>query len=441
MKKISITIIILAIVIISGYVIYEKTDLGEKFGKNIKDKPLLTEFEAWDEAKADTHLGAVGKIPNAYWRRDWFYWNDVESTKGKYDWSVFDERIWDYQKQGIYLIMQVMPFANWDQEFCHPEDKYISYFDEKKGGTLRVGKPCDMESYAIWLATFVERYDGDGVDDAPTLLIPVRYWEIGNEPLIDEEFITNQKTKFFVGTSEDYLDILKTSYQVVKLADPNSKVLMAGPAGWIKSDQEAWQPFFEAKPGAYFDIVDIHSIDTTHEREDMYVIGYQEFLQKYGLADKPLFVTEAQFWGLGNEPPDDIRLFERTMVRATTTTLAHGAKKILYIPSWENWKTDGQTTQEVYENLIDKINIFNTVATLKEEYTENYFEDQTIRVNVGQYKFVHDNSTLYVLWGRSDLPPEINGTVLVTDIYGYKQIVKVEDIVLTNEPLFVEVID
>ena len=28
----------------------------------------------------------------------------------------------------------------------------------------------------------VERYDGDGVDDMPGLEIPVKHWEIDNEP-------------------------------------------------------------------------------------------------------------------------------------------------------------------------------------------------------------------------------------------------------------------
>ena len=38
-----------------------------------------------------------------------------------------------------------------------------------------------MADFAAWVHSVVERYDGDGVDDMPGLIRPVRYYEIGVE--------------------------------------------------------------------------------------------------------------------------------------------------------------------------------------------------------------------------------------------------------------------
>lgn len=41
---------------------------------------------------------------------------------------------------------------------------------------------ADEAAYTAWVTAAVERYDGDGVDDMPGLLAPIRHWEVDNEP-------------------------------------------------------------------------------------------------------------------------------------------------------------------------------------------------------------------------------------------------------------------
>ena len=55
------------------------------------------------------------------------------------------------------------------------------------------GKPYDMAAYANFIAKLVERYDGDSIDDMPGLTVPIKHWELMNEP----EFQT--KTDLFPG--------------------------------------------------------------------------------------------------------------------------------------------------------------------------------------------------------------------------------------------------
>jgi len=60
----------------------------------------------------------------------------------------------------------------------------------------------------------VERYDGDGQDDMPGLKYPIKYWEVANEPEMQREPLI-----LFQGSSKDYFEILKATYQAVKEAD------------------------------------------------------------------------------------------------------------------------------------------------------------------------------------------------------------------------------
>jgi hypothetical protein len=83
-----------------------------------------------------------------------------------------------------------------------------------------------MKAYEEFVKRVVERYDGDGKDDMPGLLYPIKYWEVSNEPSMQEELV------FFSGSPEDYYDLLRVTYQAVKDADPEALVLHGGIAGF-----------------------------------------------------------------------------------------------------------------------------------------------------------------------------------------------------------------
>ena len=426
---------------------------------------------ALDPVSEATHLSKVGgEIENAYWvRGGWYYWNSVEEEKGNFDWDFFDEQVDMLQDDNAYIVPVIFPFAAWDQETCHPEKKYEAEFDARKGGRIKVGKPCDIDAYANFLTKTVERYDGDGTDDMPGLKIPIKYWEIMNEPSMQGGEIggMGEDLKFFVGTQEEYVEILKASYQTIKQADPEAKVLHAGMAGVSDDDEEFWGPIFAAGAGEYFDIANIHTINTHDDREDMYVLKAKRLFEKYGLSDKPIWITEVQFGELA-EAPDNIEEFNQLMVRATAFSLALGADKLFLIENWVFWddfddqdmtkpkdmeekepkdkkkdkdQVPDSPTQRVYTNLVNKINSFDTIETIKEEYTEGPSSWDGAICQVCQYKFISDDSAVYVLWGQADLPQEIAGQVTLTDIYGEAQIVDASQIRLSEEPVFVELVE
>ena len=462
--KILIIILVLAILGVGGYFVY-----ANYFAKK-EVQPFTQEKLELDPKKAATHLSKVADTENAYWMRGGFdlFWNEVEPEKGELDWSPTDEKVKALNQNQVYVIPIVKPFANWDQDTCHPESKYEADYDPQKGGKVKVGAPCDMTAYAEFLEKAIERYDGDGQDDMPGLTIPIKYWEIMNEPSMQGGSTggVGEELKFFVGTSQEYLDILKTSYETIKKADPEAKVLHAGMAGMQQNFQDFWKPIFAAGAGNYFDIANIHTINTDEKRNDMYVIKFRKFLEQYELQDKPIFVTEVQFGEL-TETPTDLASFEKLIVKSSVFAMTMGADKLFYIDNWLFWQEGGfsiiqekedekknekedmhklnpealnGSTHKVYLNLVDKINQFEKIEKIKKEYVENQSDSDGATSNIGQYKFISGSKIVYVLWGGGNLPAEIKGKIKVTDIYGETQQTQAGNLTLRDEPVFVEIL-
>ncbi len=389
-NKVVIVLLIFVVLGLGGY-------YGFGYLKKEKEEPTLTEESLakaliLDPNKEYSHLSKIGPTKGVYWIRQCdLLWNNLEPTKGQYDWKMMDEMIESFNRLDIYPLVQVRPFANWDQEVCHPDSLYDADYGPK-GGQLKVGKPCDMTAYAEFLKKAVERYDGDGQDDMPGLTIPIKYWEIINEPIMQGESTggMGEELKFFVGTADEYLDILKTSFQTIKEVDSEAKVLHAGMAGMQKEVQEFWAPILDQDGGDYFDIANNHTISTDNRREDLYMVKFKKYLKKYGLEDKPIWITEVQYGSL-TEKPTNLKEFEVLMVKSSVFALALGADKLFYIQNWLNWdngwekkeeegkrpsftaefeeideKILNSSTHQVYLNLAEKINNFEELETIKQ---------------------------------------------------------------------------
>ncbi|GAG26626.1 unnamed protein product, partial [marine sediment metagenome] len=220
----------------------------------------------------------------------------------------------------------------------------------------------------------------------------------------------------------------------------------------------------------YYDIANIHSINTDSKRDDLYLIKFKKYLAEFGITDKPIWLTENQYGELASEP-DDIEVFNQLIARSTVFALSQGLDKIFYIENWLFWgemegseKTGKEPpkeqiqgekdekikgpqlqeagpndpTQKTYLNLVAKVNSFDSIETLEEEYTESDVEHEGASSTIGQYKFMKGDSVVYVLWGKDDLPSEISGRVKVTDIYGEAREMDASDIELTRDVIFVE---
>jgi hypothetical protein len=414
------------------------------------DKDVVTGPVELDADKENTHLSSADEGVDAYWMRSgWFYWNDVEPVQGEIDWEYSDSFITEDLKKAECLLVVIFPFANWDQDDCHQGEEYYTDFGVGKGGSVMVGAPCNMETYKSYLSSLVERYDGDGTDDMPGLKAPVKYWEIMNEPSMQGQSTggMGEELKFFVGTTEEYVEILKASYEVIKEADPEAKVLHAGIAGMDQAFQDFWAPIYATENiSDYFDIANLHTISTYSDREDLFMDKYLTFLGKYGLEDKPIWITELQLGSLLGGP-DELENFDSLLVRTSVFSMALGADKLFHVSNWvkdkgkENGNGATSSTNLAYETLVSYMNSFDSIEIINQTYIRNEGDYAGLTSVIGHYKVTTSGSNVfYVLWGDSEIPAEISGTLKVTDIYGTSRTIGAAELVLGDEPVYVELL-
>lgn len=88
-----------------------------------------------------------------------------------YDWSCTDAHVLAWQEAGILQV----------QSYLSPKSAWGSV--DAAGAVVGDIAPAaaHVEDLRAWVGALVERYDGDGVDDAPGLRAPVHHWVIGPE--------------------------------------------------------------------------------------------------------------------------------------------------------------------------------------------------------------------------------------------------------------------
>ena len=231
-------------------------------------------------------LQAMVGLPTA-WIRIPVSWANIEptdTTPENYQWDAYDNTFRSASSHGLDVIATLGHNPTWAAE--------------------SVGGPPDMNAYLEFLAALVERYDGDGNDDAPGSPI-VKAWEFYNEP--DNTFLPANDPGYgywgYLGA--EYADFMSQVYPVVKAAAPDALVLMGGVAydNFVDQggafDRAFVDDFLAAGGGSYTDYFNFHYYPYLAANWAAYgpdVIGKINFLQTklaaYGLADKPLAITE-----------------------------------------------------------------------------------------------------------------------------------------------------
>ena len=177
------------------------------------------------------------------WERILFYWNEIQPG-GPEDWNtlhVHEEWLAEANAQGRTVVGLLKNTPNWatDGEFAA---------GVPRGLYLPVDDPGNLwANYARRVASY---YSARGVHN----------WIIWNEPDIAPEVYGHE----FSGSMEDYYQLLKVAYTVIKQADPNAKIHLGGMTYW---HDPTWLGRFmqmvAADPDAaannyYFDVISLH---------------------------------------------------------------------------------------------------------------------------------------------------------------------------------------
>jgi hypothetical protein len=129
--------------------------------------------------------------------------------------------------------------------------------------------PDDLAAYEAWVQHVVERYDGDGVDDAPGIGSGVRAWEVDNEPDLHHAAPPrgnragpkpDRTAPSDFCTPEEFARLAVLTAAAIRDADPTAMVL---PGGLIRLADPAGRAYAQAlwadpQFAASFDAISVH---------------------------------------------------------------------------------------------------------------------------------------------------------------------------------------
>ena len=374
-------------------------------------------------------------------------WFDVQSERGVWDWSLFDNVLLDDKHPWIIEIFgstgTVYPLGDFSSEEMRtiPQSGGTKneIMDYVKAHSIDFDDPQQLADTEEYVKTFVTRYKDQ-----------VKYWEVSNEGI-------NAPNRY---------DAIKYSYQWIKEVHPDAIVMVTGVAGttdgMLNNGVETMDLLLEQGLGDYFDLGNFHHYgliqdDFEKQLEDAYD-AYQGVFDKHGI-DKPIWVTEtgtSSYEESVLSGPSSEELQAQHVVKRLVIFSAKGAEKVF-------WHSYGATHEDnrfyqcnlvhpdtrepkpsyyTFKLLLYKIGHFETVETLLAD-------------DVRLYKFTNpDDRIVYVAWAPSesqtvDLTEYISSeNVLVTHIIETRESDKAEreeaqtnNVELTISPIFIEVIE
>ncbi|NJO04799.1 MAG: hypothetical protein HC876_04280 [Chloroflexaceae bacterium] len=134
----------------------------------------------------------------------WAAWGDNARN------SFYDERLGMLADAGFNIIGMLLTTP---EKYRDPN---CEAYADQTGQPDYWCAPTDLDAYAAWAAKVVERYDGDGDDDAPGSP-RVAAWQIWNEPDQDGTWLPQ-------ADPPRYGAMLKLAYDAIKQADPTALV-------------------------------------------------------------------------------------------------------------------------------------------------------------------------------------------------------------------------
>ncbi len=231
-------------------------------------------------------LIAMGRTAGVQWGREEISWANLQYARGKWNRDnrmLYDQHLLEMHNAGYQTIGMLLTTPDWARvsDCTERTNAYAAY-----GITTHEYwcPPQYVQDYADFVQGIVERYDGDGVDDAPGSP-RIAVWQIWNEP---------NHWETWPGTPAEYGLLLEAGYRAAKAADPTALVATGGLYvfdGSSTTDETGCSchqdglAFFdrvlEASPAAWnaFDALAIHPY------------------MPYEAPDQPRLVAKVTLWG------------------------------------------------------------------------------------------------------------------------------------------------
>lgn len=248
-------------------------------------------------------------------------WSDIEPNQPTggthtYDWSTYDARFTNAVTAGLAPIALIGWNPSWAATY--------------PGGPVR-----DINDLKAFLGALVERYDGDGVADAPGS-VRVRHWMLYPEPDNGEEAYApaEQGGKGIWGhIGDQYAQMLCTVRQVMKAADSEAQTMIGALSyDWFEEDggpfvRDFLPDVLAAGGGACIDLFAFHyypirAFEWPTVREK--TAELRGILDAHGLSSVEMIVPEMGYWSdpvAGSSEEKQARRLVKMFVRGMSVDL------------------------------------------------------------------------------------------------------------------------
>jgi polysaccharide biosynthesis protein PslG len=268
-------------------------------------EPLTWAF-LYSQDTLDTSLAMMREAGIQWVRLNWS-WKDFQPIEAPFDFSQFDLVAAAAQEHGIHLLPILTAVPAWAS--TAPADLIA-----ERGNLSPVDRyrPRDINEWLTYIRTVVERYDGDGLEDAPGSP-RFDYWEVWNEPNLSL-FWPPQPD------AAEYVELLRVTSEAVHEVDPTAQVVLGGLSGsGVNVEGTGYlQQVYQLGGAAYFDVVSIHlymhpTLDVTRFQDAL--TGVRQVMDDNSDETVPIWLTEVGWsdtpdaWGQPTASPEEIASF------------------------------------------------------------------------------------------------------------------------------------
>jgi len=340
-------------------------------------------------------------------------WGLIEVSPGRYQYEVIDGVLSTVATVDGSYVGTVMPYASWElaaagyplttSEMCQRLLTEDFFYLQRDG---RMDRYRDEAAYLRFLERVVERYDGDGIDDAPDLKAPIKAWQIHNEPEGDQCGLFRNDVAAFVRLMQISAEVIHRSCSDCVVVNGGAGIpLFLENRNPVPGGVLFWRDYAAMGGASSIDVIAAHynqGKDPDHGNIDDLEYQIRRLRELLG-ANKPVWLTEfGVFVGFGGNfsalPEAEAAAW---YVRFYTAGLAAGATKFFSdAPAFV--QIDGTVYLPYFVNkLLDaKLGGFTSAQ----------------KIAAGQYSFRVNGHDVYVLW--SGVPASLRGTVNAVDMYG-----------------------
>jgi hypothetical protein len=343
-------------------------------------------------------------------------WQVIETSEGKFDWSLPDRIVQAAEASKIELVLQINGFSP-DPRRTNVRNLYPAGGEDK------------LRAYENFIRELVRRFRGR-----------VHYWQIENEVA---------QPQYWAGSLDQYVTVLQRAYRAIKSEDQGATVLIAGLAG--SEDQAKTRSLLEGGRD-YFDVLDAHLYFPPEDLPGR-IAALKAEMKRLGY-EKPIWVTETGgpipcTLRSAQEPPPEIQSAE--IVKRYAELLASGVARVFWFgleratppPAWGC--TPGSESNFDFMMLVRGQQRRPAFATYQLMVQKLGGFTSAERMNLGQgitaFRFSLSGGPEIVLWADKDRTASLaatSATVGLTNVSGATRRIDPKAIPVSTSPVFID---